>query len=96
MRSATEVLAVVALTLIVSACGAQKAHDYPAEARQQFAADCTLDDVLCACMWDEITKDLTYPDYEVALERFRTEGLMDPRITKARTSCFEQHSQKAR
>jgi hypothetical protein len=40
-----------------------------------------------------MTQTLTYEEYEAALARFREEGLMDPRVTRARTGCIERHAE---
>ena len=74
----------------VAAC-AQEANPYPDTLRARFAATCALSDPLCACTWDQITRTLTADEYQAALARFRHDGLMDPRITHARTYCVEHH-----
>lgn len=76
---------------LLSACGAREPHPYPESARARFEASCPSDSAVCVCTWEEITHKLTYDEYEAALQRFRTEGLMDPRVTRARTSCIERH-----
>lgn len=77
--------------LILTGCGAAaEPHDYPAQARTQFEASCPAADPVCACTWDRITRTLSYEDYEAALARFREEGLMNPRVTQARTHCIER------
>jgi hypothetical protein len=79
------------LTLALGACGQSEPHPYPAEAQARFAASCPPDSEVCTCTWDKITRTLTYEEYQVALERFRSEGLMEPRVTRARTQCIERH-----
>jgi hypothetical protein len=77
---------------ILAGCGAAaEPHDYPSRAQAQFEASCPPASAVCACTWDRITRTLPYEDYEAALARFREEGLMDPRVTRARTRCIEQH-----
>jgi hypothetical protein len=34
---------------------------------------------------------MPHEDYKAALERYQTEGLMDPRVTRARATCIERH-----
>ncbi len=74
----------------LASCGQAAPHDYPAAAQTSFHNSCPADDEVCACTWDQITRTLTYEDYQAALERFRSEGLMDPRITRARGHCLER------
>ena len=73
----------------VSGCGAGAPHEYPASAAAQFHATCPANDPVCICTWDQVTRSMTYEDYQAALDRYRNEGLMDPRITRARTHCIE-------
>lgn len=78
--------------LILAGCGASaEPHDYPTSARTQFEASCPPADAVCACTWDRITRTLEYEEYDAALARFREEGLMDPRVTRARTHCIERN-----
>jgi hypothetical protein len=77
--------------LTLAACSAGAPNEYPAEARAQFEASCPPASAVCTCTWDNLTRTLTYEEYEAALSRFREEGLMDPRITRARTRCLERH-----
>lgn len=70
-------------------CGEREAHPYPEEARADFHAQCPADDAVCACTWDELTRSLTYEEYEAALSEFRENGRMDPRVTRARTECLD-------
>lgn len=77
------------LTLVVCACGGEAPlHDYPEEARAEFAASCPIDDPVCACTWDELRQALSYEEYQAALDEFRREGTMDTRVTRARTECL--------
>lgn len=78
-------IAIAALAL--TACGEREPHPYPDGARAGFARICTADAAACDCMWGEITMAVPYEEYEAALARFEAEGLMDPRITRARTRC---------
>jgi hypothetical protein len=75
----------------LAACGHSEPNPYPARARTQFEATCPLQDPVCACTWDQITRRISYEEYEAALGRYREEGLMDPRITRARTRCLERN-----
>ncbi|MES1200135.1 MAG: hypothetical protein ABUS57_01645 [Pseudomonadota bacterium] len=73
----------------LSACQAAP-HDFPASAKAEFNRGCPSSDSVCECTWDELTRAMTYEDYQAAVDRFRREGLMDPRITRARTHCIER------
>lgn len=82
---------VVIGTLALAACGSAQPNAYPAEAKAEFDASCPPESEVCACTWNRVTRALTYEEYEAALERMRREGLMDPRVTHARTWCLEHH-----
>ncbi len=77
--------------LALAGCGEPAPNDYPAAAQTSFHNSCPATDEMCVCTWDRITRTLSYEDYQAALERFRVEGLMDPRITSARTYCLEHN-----
>ena len=77
--------------LALSSCGQGEAHAFPAAAHTQFEQTCPATSDRCCCTWEQITRTMTYEDYEAALDRYATEGLMDPRITRARTHCLEHH-----
>jgi predicted small lipoprotein YifL len=81
----------IAVLLSVAACGQSAPHPYPAEAKTRFDQSCPPDSAVCTCTWDGITRSVAYEDYEAALQHFRETGNMDPRITRARTSCLERH-----
>jgi hypothetical protein len=81
-------IAIAALTL--SACGEREPYPYPAAAQARFEASCPSASAVCRCTWDKLTRTMPYEEYEAALARFRTEGLMDPRVTRARTHCIER------
>lgn len=87
----TRILLALGSTLILVACGEPAPNPYPASAQTRFEASCPPESAVCSCTWDKITRTLTHEEYEAALERFRESGLMDPRITRARTQCLEQH-----
>jgi hypothetical protein len=89
MRLKTPVLA---LALLLAACGQSAPNPYPADARTRFDASCPPESQVCVCTWDNITRAMPYDEYEAALSRFRETGSMDPRITRARTTCLERHS----
>jgi hypothetical protein len=76
--------------LVLAGCGGQP-NEYPVSARTQFERSCPPDSDVCACTWDRLTRTLTYEEYQAALDRFRSDGLMDPRVTRARTLCLEKH-----
>ena len=77
--------------LMGAGCTKPEPHPYPAAAQAQFNASCPANDAVCVCTWDQVTRSMTYEDYQAALETFRTDGTMDPRITRARTHCIENH-----
>jgi hypothetical protein len=84
-------IALVALGL--AACGQAQGEPniYPQSAQAQFEASCPSENAVCTCTWDKLTRTLTYEEYEAALTRFRETGLMEPRVTRARTACVERH-----
>ncbi|GIK51019.1 MAG: hypothetical protein KJZ75_14170 [Hyphomonadaceae bacterium] len=84
-------LATPVIAGLLLACGQSAPHPYPDQARTRFERSCPRDSVVCVCTWEEITRTVAYEDYEAALQRFRAEGRMDPRITRARTKCIERH-----
>jgi len=77
--------------LALWACGQAAPNEYPESARARFEASCPPESAVCACTWDRLTRTMTYEEYETALARFRESGLMDPRVTRARTQCLERH-----
>ena len=78
--------------LVLAGCGASaEPYDYPTSAHARFEASCPAADPVCVCTWDRLTRTVPYEDYDAALTRFREEGLMDPRVTRARTHCIERH-----
>jgi hypothetical protein len=87
MRGALIALAAIAL----SACGEATPHPYPDSALARFEASCPADNPVCTCIWEKVTVSLTYEEYEAALNRFDETGLMEPRVTRARTQCLERH-----
>jgi hypothetical protein len=78
---------------IIAACGPSAAHPYPEAAQARFEASCPSDSAVCRCTWEGITRAMPHEEYEAAVTRFRQEGLMDPRITRARAACVERHSE---
>lgn len=76
---------------LLAACGEPAPNPYPAEAKAQFEQSCPPESEVCACTWDKITRTMSYEEYEAALARMHTEGLMDPRVTRARGACLEKH-----
>lgn len=74
--------------VLAAACAAGEPNPYPASAQARFNATCPGQDTLCACTWDKLTRSMTYQEYEAAMERYRAEGLMDPKVTRARTACL--------
>jgi hypothetical protein len=76
---------------MLTACGERAPNAFPQSAREQFNMSCPPESAVCTCTWDKITRTLTHEEYEAALARFRDDGLMDPRVTRARTQCLERH-----
>lgn len=74
---------------LVASCGPGDPHDYPARHQAAFHRSCPANDSVCACTWERITRTIPPDEYEDSLARFRDEGLMDPRITRARTECLD-------
>jgi hypothetical protein len=77
--------------LLLAACGAPAPNEYPDSARESFAKSCPAGEPKCDCAWDKITRSMTHAEYEAAMERFAREGLMDPRLTAARSECLDAH-----
>lgn len=77
--------------MLLAACGEPAPNAYPAEARAHFDTTCPPDSEVCACTWDKITRTMTHEEYQAALTRMRERGNMEPRITRARGACLEQH-----
>lgn len=77
--------------MALMACGEGAPHEFPESARAQFSGSCPSSDPVCVCTWDKITRAMTYEDYQAVLQRYQSQGLMDPRITHARTVCVEAH-----
>jgi hypothetical protein len=77
--------------LMISGCTTRAANPYPESARMRFEASCPPTSARCTCTWDRITRSMTYEEYEAAMARFREDGLMEPKITRARTQCLERH-----
>ena len=89
MRSA---IAALCGAIVLSACGGESPpNPYPQSAHERFSMSCPPDSAVCTCTWDKITRTVTYEEYEAALARSRETGLMEPRITRARTQCLERH-----
>lgn len=82
---------VVVSGALLAACGQSAPNVYPDAARTRFEASCPPESAVCTCTWERITQTVTYEEYEAALQRFRETGLMEPRITRARTACIERH-----
>ncbi len=76
---------------VLAACGPSAPNPYPEAARAHFETSCPSASAVCTCTWDQVTRTLTYEEYEAALARFRETGNMEPRITRARTKCIERH-----
>jgi hypothetical protein len=84
--------ALIALVAIgLAGCGEAAPNPYPEVAQARFEASCPSENAVCTCTWDKLTRTMTYEEYEAALTRFRETGLMEPRVTRARTACVERH-----
>lgn len=81
----------LAAMMALPGCGQSAAHEFPASARARFEQSCPAGDPVCECTWDHVTRAMTHEEYEAALERYNSEGLMDPRVTRARTYCLEHN-----
>jgi hypothetical protein len=77
--------------LALAACGESAPNPYPESARVQFEASCPSESAVCVCTWDRLTRTMTHEEYDAALARFHETGLMEPRVTRARTQCIERH-----
>ena len=77
--------------LLIWGCGQAAPNVFPESARMRFEASCPPDSAVCRCTWDRVTRTMTHEEYEAALARFRESGLMEPRVTRARTQCLERH-----
>ncbi len=88
-RTLTAFLALSAM-FVLADCGEAAPHEFPANAAAEFHQSCPATDDVCVCTWDQITRAMPYEEYQTALETFRTRGLMDPRLTRARTHCIER------
>ena len=91
MRAFLALIAGGLLSTALVACGHSEANPYPQAAQREFFRSCPAENAVCTCTWDKLTRDLTYDEYQVALEHFRETGRMDPKVTHARTVCTERH-----
>ena len=89
MQQVVSALTALALAASLCACAQREPYPFPASAAAQFHRSCPVGDEVCDCTWDQITREMNYDDYQKAVETFRTDGTMDPRITRARTHCIE-------
>lgn len=80
---------VFAALLLLVACGEAPAHEFPEADHQSFARSCPTGEPKCDCSWDHIIHSMTAEEYEAAMERYVREGLMDPRLTRARAACLD-------
>jgi hypothetical protein len=92
MRPNPKWSSVIALALLGAAagCGEPTAYEYPVRLQIEFDAKCPLRDAFCACSWNRIIHKMDPKEYENAMTRLATEGLMDPRLTEARLYCKEK------
>jgi len=80
----------VCAAVLMAGCGQHEPYDYPASAHAMFAASCPSSSKVCVCTWDQITRSMTHEEYQAALTRYNERGLMDPKVTHARTVCIER------
>jgi predicted small lipoprotein YifL len=80
---------ILSAALVLAACGPAAPHEYPPDARAQFAEGCPTGKPECDCMWDRITRTMTADEFDVAMSRYKEKGLMDPKLTTARLECRE-------
>lgn len=83
-------LAALLGAMALAACGERATNPFPQSAYERFSMSCPPESAACVCTWERITRTVTYEEYEAALARFRETGLMDPRITRAKTQCLER------
>lgn len=91
MRAFLALIASGLLSATLVACGHSEPNPYPASAQTEFYRSCPQDNPVCSCTWEKLTQDMTYEEYQAALERFRETGRMEPKVTHARTVCTERH-----
>lgn len=91
MRVILALIAALTLAAPIGACGHSEPQPYPAPAQAEFFRSCPQENAVCACTWDRITRDMSYEEYQAAMERFRETGRMEPTLTHARTICTERH-----
>ena len=84
-------LLIALAALALAACGQGAPNAYPQEAKTHFESTCPPESEVCVCTWARITRAMTYDEYQAALARMLEQGLMDPRVTRARGACLEQH-----
>lgn len=84
-------LLIALAALALAACGKSAPNVYPQEAKTHFESTCPPESEVCVCTWERITRAMTYEEYQAALARMREQGLMDPRVTRARGWCLERH-----
>ncbi len=89
-------IALFGAAVMLMACGERAPNPFPEAAQARFEASCPSESAVCRCTWDKITRAVTYDEYEAAIARFRETGNMDPRLTRARTQCIEQHPEEGR
>ena len=83
--------ALIGAMMALSGCGRGEANEFPPQHQAEFHRSCPASDPVCVCIWDEITHAVTPDVYEELMQRFRREGLMNPKITRARTVCLERN-----
>lgn len=81
----------IAAALVGCSGEAAEPNPYPAAARAEFERSCPPSNAVCACAWEEITRAVTYEEYQAAMARFEETGLMEPKLTRARTECTVRH-----
>jgi predicted small lipoprotein YifL len=78
----------VFLLVALTACAQAAPQSFPDSARQRFAQVCPSGDARCDCAWEKITQTMSPEDFNAAVARLDREGLIDPRLVRAREECL--------
>jgi hypothetical protein len=78
---------IFAAAVLLAACAEKPAFEYPAEARAAFAKACPTGVKECDCTWEKITRAMPHEEYEAAMARLQTEGVMAPRLVRISVDC---------
>lgn len=78
--------------LLLAGCGGSDPHPYPEAAQTSFHQTCPASAPECVCTWEAITRAMPVEEFDDAIATFEAQGVMDTRITRARTKCREKHA----